>query len=84
MTTSGEQRLCPKCNAMMEGGFLLNRLGWGPTRVAGEQQEWVEGEAGPKSFWTGSVPLRGKVRRKVLAYRCHTCGYLELYAPGAG
>ena len=39
---------------------------------------WVEGKP-EKSFWAG-VKLSGRDMRRISAYPCVRCGYLELYA----
>jgi hypothetical protein len=64
----------------MEAGFVLDKTQPDVMLTVGEQTEWVEGEAGSKSFWTTGVRLKGKDRRKIVTYCFVGCGYLESYA----
>lgn len=72
-----EPTKCPKCNGAFEEGFLADNTF--PARIL--PGIWV---AGPpdESFWSGkgSAQVAGKVKRRVQAYRCVACGYLECYA----
>jgi predicted nucleic-acid-binding Zn-ribbon protein len=65
-----EQR-CPKCNSPMEEGFMLDSAYGGP--VPGR---WIAGEPG-RAYLTG---FRDRRKLMIIAYRCATCGYLEMYA----
>lgn len=64
---------CLRCGTEMEEGF-----------VPGERNRvvlatiWVAGRPEP-SFWTGTK-ITGKEQRGVTAYRCPSCGWLDLYA----
>ena len=64
---------CPRCDGIMEEGFLLDS-----TYGAVLQARWVEGPAVRR--WWGSVQRRGRREYKVMAWRCTDCGYLESYA----
>jgi len=64
----------------MEAGFILDKTHPSVMLTQGEQTEWVEGEAGNRSFWTTGVRLKGKDRRKIVTYCCSGCGFLESYA----
>jgi hypothetical protein len=64
---------CPKCEATMERGFVLD-LAHG----AFVQSSWIEGEP-ERSRWTG-LKLKGHNRIPVTTFRCPRCGYLESYA----
>jgi predicted RNA-binding Zn-ribbon protein involved in translation (DUF1610 family) len=66
---------CPKCNDLMEEGFLLDR---GTEHIL-YQSNWVEGKA-EKSFWTG-LNIKDRKQRGIVIYRCPKCGFLEFYAP---
>ena len=67
-------RRCPKCQARMESGFVLDTSHGMPT-----QAEWTSGEPS-SSFWTG-IRMKGRARHHVTTYRCPKCAYLESYAP---
>ena len=66
---------CAKCGGGLEAGFI-------PDFNHGQSQSrpgaWVEGEP-KRSFWFGTS-LRGRQRHQITAFRCRSCGYLELYA----
>ena len=66
---------CPKCQGMMEEGFIIDR-GHANALMAAD---WVEG-APEHSFWTG-LKTKGKDRYRVVAMRCQLCGFIEHYAP---
>ena len=72
MASSSHQ--CPKCNSGMNRGFVIDNTEGGGRRVT----QWA---AGPprKSFWLGTkLPDEDLV--PIGAYRCSSCGYVELYA----
>ena len=69
-----EDYRCPKCGAEMEAGMMTDHFNY----TSKVQSEWVSGTP-ELSFWTG-VKIAGRKRSKVVAYRCGSCGYLELYA----
>jgi hypothetical protein len=72
MATSPRQ--CPKCNHEMNRGFVIDNTESGGRKVA----HWAAG--GPrKSFWLGTK-LPDEELVPIGAYRCTSCGYLELYA----
>ena len=75
MAKSPSPPTCSKCSGAMTPGFLLDFTGDGVRR---DQSLWVEGsrQAAP---WVGTR-LKGKKVREVDAYRCDSCGFLELYA----
>ena len=64
---------CPKCGRGMEQGFVLDNSHG--TRIV---SQWVAG-APLKSFWLGTKVPNDKLL-PIGAYRCSSCGYLELYA----
>jgi hypothetical protein len=68
------QLLCPKCNGSMIQGFLMDRGHYNAVSVG----EWVEGHP-KKSFWVGTRAPK-KNRKHIGAFRCSSCGYVELYA----
>ena len=69
---SAPQR-CPKCGSGMKQGFVLDNIPGG--RIV---SQWAEG-APLKSFWTGTK-LPDEDFIPIGAYRCSSCGFLELYA----
>ena len=71
MATSAQQ--CPKCRSGMEQGFVLDN-----THGVRVVSRWVPG-APRKSFWVGTA-LPDEELVPIGAYRCTSCGYLELYA----
>ena len=64
---------CPKCGSGMEQGFVLDN-----THGARVVSHWAPG-APLKSFWVGTK-LPDEKQVPIGAYRCSSCGYLELYA----
>jgi hypothetical protein len=63
---------CPKCDAAMEQGFIIDNTHGG--RLV---PEWYAGEP-KKSLWLGlKVPQNGI---PIGVFRCTNCGYLESYA----
>lgn len=65
---------CPKCEGLMEEGFILDRAHYN----AGTVDTWVEGEPA-KSIWSG-IKVKGKQQFEVKTFRCAGCGFLESYA----
>ena len=64
---------CPKCNSEMVQGFI-------PDHAHGAHHvgSWHEGRP-KKSFWTETkAPVSGGI--PIGAFRCKSCGYLELYS----
>ena len=71
--TAGTTR-CPKCNAVMVQGFIVEFHAGGKRLVS----TWVEG-APEKAFWrVTKVPAEKCV--PVGTFRCSACGFLESYA----
>ena len=70
-----KQPNCAKCGSPMTEGFMLDFTG---DNVRREQALWVEGHR-ERAVWVGTK-LKGKDVRQVDAFRCATCGLLELYA----
>ena len=64
--------VCPKCQAKMEEGLILDEGYTG--RVV---TKWVEGIAQMGFF---GLKLKGKRQFAITTYRCTACGYLESYA----
>jgi predicted RNA-binding Zn-ribbon protein involved in translation (DUF1610 family) len=67
---------CPKCGHYMEEGFVLDVQGDANNERAAAL--WIQGPIS-RSFWTG-VTTRKRARRPITAFRCTTCGFLEMYA----
>jgi Domain of unknown function (DUF6487) len=63
---------CPKCKGSMESGVLLDYINSAVSRP----DRWSPGDV-PKLDFFGK---EDRVTRKIEAYRCSGCGYLELYA----
>jgi hypothetical protein len=70
-------KICPKCRASMEPGFVLDR-----NRFDDRQSTWMEGTL-ESNIWTGSVKTSEREQIPVTTYRCTGCGYLESYAMSA-
>ncbi|MCD4687195.1 MAG: PF20097 family protein [Anaerolineae bacterium] len=66
-------QLCPKCEAAMERGYLLDEGTNGRVLPA----RWEAGFPTQRMNWFGRLNRAGKT---ITAYRCTKCGYLELYA----
>ena len=64
---------CPKCNALMVVGFVIDES-YGVRTVSA----WLEG-APQRSSWTG-VKLGGNKPLEITTWRCTGCGFLESYA----
>ena len=69
-----KQVQCPKCGRSLVRGFLLGKRHHSARTVS----RWVEGEP-EHSFWFG-INLRGRRQVPMEAYRCESCGFVELYA----
>jgi len=69
------QHTCPKCQASMMRGWVLDNT-YGSRAVSA----WVEGEP-KKSIWVG-VRLDGKKPIEIESWRCVRCGFVEQYAKG--
>ena len=67
---------CSRCGASLEPGFIRDKTDRGVGRA-----RWVEGE--PEKSFLGGYKLRGKTQHDVQAFRCSSCGHLELYANDA-
>lgn len=67
---------CLRCAGPMVEGYLLDGTDSG-FRVG----QWVEGP--PQKTWLG-LKTKGRGKYPVVAYRCETCGRLELYATEDG
>lgn len=65
---------CPKCQGLMEEGFILDRGHYN----TGIVETWVEG-APVQSFWSG-IKVKNKQQFEVRTFRCASCGFLESYA----
>ncbi len=64
---------CLRCKGAMTRGFLLDGVQGGSI-----VSRWAPGQA-KASFWSGTKTFHGDLV-PVGAYRCASCGYLELYA----
>jgi ribosomal protein S27AE len=71
----GMRKDCPKCQASMTEGFVLDADGNGSSKVS----RWIEGP--PDKRWYG-LKVRGKRQINVQTFRCNRCGFLENHAPG--
>ncbi len=69
---------CPKCNSLMNEGFILD---YRHHNSPGSQQ-WVEGKV--ERYWFRALKLRGRRRLPVVTARCSRCGYLESFANEQG
>jgi hypothetical protein len=72
---------CPKCSQRMLEGFLPYTVGRGSSVYSQYPIDWAAGK--PVRGWLGSwggLRMRGRVRVPVTAYRCASCGYVEIYA----
>jgi Domain of unknown function (DUF6487) len=65
---------CPKCQAQMEEGFIVDE--W--NRLFRAVSTWVQGT--PENSIMMGVRLKGKKTIKTRTLRCTKCGYLEGYA----
>jgi hypothetical protein len=62
---------CPKCKGDLEQGYILDIQGSGFRAPA----DWVQG-----TMKGGLLPrFKVKTRRQIPAYRCTSCGYIELF-----
>ncbi|MGH6949377.1 MAG: hypothetical protein ACREH4_00745 [Vitreimonas sp.] len=68
------QLSCPKCQAAMLRGFIIDHTAYGARSVS----SWAEGAPRP-SFWAG-VKVGPQEPIAVETWRCVRCGYLENYA----
>jgi hypothetical protein len=72
------ERLCPKCGAAMQEGFIPVSIGVG----APVPSLWVEGH--PEKGWLsrlgGGVKFADRKQLQIHSYRGSACGYLEEYA----
>jgi predicted nucleic-acid-binding Zn-ribbon protein len=66
---------CPKCQKSMEEGHV-------PDVAHGQvwQAKWAPGAAETRRFF-GGIKMRAKEQFPLTAFRCPSCGYVELYAP---
>ena len=72
---STDMRPCPKCEAEMVRGTLLDR-GHGNFLHA---SRWVLGLPRFSRFW-GGLQTKNALTFRVTTWRCVSCGYLESYA----
>ena len=79
-----DQHSCPKCNAVMEPGLIVDVAGKGPLFESVVEPSWValsQHEVERSTWPSGYIKnLAGRDRRAVVTYRCVSCDYLELYA----
>ena len=77
--------ICPRCEAGMEPGFLVD----GVDRAAYRQAQWAAGPPesrddtflGMKVFEEWALKIKDEHLKPVVTYRCSGCGFLESYAP---
>lgn len=65
---------CPKCDKPMDRGHLPD-VAHGQVLRSG----WAPGDAESRRF-VGGIKYRADQVIPLVAYRCPTCGYVELYA----
>jgi DNA-directed RNA polymerase subunit RPC12/RpoP len=65
---------CPKCQKTMEEGHIPDI---GHDHVT--PSAWSHGLAEPRRFF-GGIKFESKEQIPLSAYRCPSCGYVELYA----
>jgi len=70
MKTTGR---CPKCDARMAAGFIIDH-GHGTAHIS----TWQAGDP-QKSFWLGVKQAKAD-QKAISTLRCERCGYLENYA----
>ncbi len=75
MMSSTSSPRCPKCQKTMELGHIPDQ-GHGHVNQAG----WSRGEPERQRFF-GGIKFRAKEQLPLTAFRCPSCGYVELYAP---
>lgn len=77
------QPLCPKCQSVMEPGFVIDRGDGNLPRMA----RWARGGTHPRSFlgltWNQVSQSQARDALDILTLRCTVCGFLESYAPAA-
>lgn len=66
---------CPKCQKSMEEGHVPD-VGHGQVW----QSKWAPG-APEQRRYLGGIKVRVKDQLPFIAFRCPSCGYVELYAP---
>lgn len=66
---------CPKCQKTMEEGHIPDNIG----HSQATQSSWAHGPADRLRFF-GGIRLKKKELIPFSAYRCPSCGYVELYA----
>ena len=69
-----ERATCPKCGKAMQRGHL-------PDVAHGQvlQGTWASGDPEPRTF-IGGIKWKRKEQVPLTAYRCTSCGFVELYA----
>ena len=77
MMASNTSPRCPKCQKTMERGHIPDV---GRDRVY--HPGWSRGEPEKQRFF-GGIKFRPKEQIPLAAFRCPSCGYVELYAPPA-
>jgi DNA-directed RNA polymerase subunit RPC12/RpoP len=65
---------CPKCQKTMEEGHVPD-IG----RNSATRSAWSHGLAEPRRFLSG-IKFNRKEQIPLSAYRCPSCGFVELYA----
>lgn len=75
MMSSNSSPRCPKCQKTMERGHIPDV---GHRQVY--QTGWSRGEPEQRRFF-GGIKFRPKEQFLLMAFRCPSCGYVELYAP---
>ena len=71
-----DTRACSRCNGALRIGFLEDkgeRGSIGASRIL----SWIEGPGQKGAF--GGARVLGKERHDVTAYRCESCGHLDLF-----
>jgi hypothetical protein len=64
-----EPSKCSKCNGNMEKGYLMDQ-----THIMSGPQKWAK-------HGTSSMEIGSKDTKRIISYRCKSCGFLENFAP---
>jgi hypothetical protein len=77
MMASNTSPRCPKCQKTMERGHIPDKA-----RNQTHPAAWAPGAPERQRFF-GGIKFRSKEQLPLAAFRCPSCGYVELYAPPA-
>jgi hypothetical protein len=71
-----DERRCSRCEGQLRLGFLEDK-GERGSIAASRVLSWIDGRAEKGVF--GGAKVLGKSRHDVTAYRCESCGHLDLF-----